>query len=160
MELHESYLRAAYKIALTSKDESVQNGAIIADGLNVLAEGANNFPQGVKVLDKRLQRPAKYLYTEHAERACIFDAAKKGVKLDGLTMYVPWFACADCARAIIMSGIKEVIGHQKPFDLTPERWKESIAVAFKMLDEAGVKHRLIEFDAGVTIRFDGKLTEM
>ncbi|MFX8778102.1 deaminase, partial [Acinetobacter baumannii] len=91
----------------------------------------------------RWERPLKYQFVEHAERNSIFHAAREGSKLAGSTMYCPWYACADCARAIIQAGIKEVVGHQKCFDLTPGHWKESIANAFQMFEEAGVKTRTI-----------------
>lgn len=71
-------------------------------------------------------------------------------------MFCPWYACTDCARAIIQSGIKEVVGHKKCFDLTPAHWKESIANAFLMFEEAGIITRTIDDEMGVTIRFNGK----
>lgn len=101
-------------------------------------------PFGVQINEKRLSRPTKYTYTEHAERNAIYDAAKRGNRLDNTVMYCPWFACADCGRAIIQSGIKRVIGHQKMFDDTPERWAESIAAAFEMFNEAGVETLLVD----------------
>ncbi|HIJ10476.1 TPA: hypothetical protein HA278_00335, partial [Candidatus Woesearchaeota archaeon] len=58
---------------------------------------------------------------------------------EGLTMYCPWICCADCARAIIQSGIKKVIGHQDLVDRTPERWKKSVDVGVDMLRDAGIQ---------------------
>jgi dCMP deaminase len=75
---------------------------------------------------------------EHAERDTILKAANKGIKTEGATLYVPWYDCADCARAIIEAGIVRVVGHKQMFDKTPERWKASIADGDIMLDEAGV----------------------
>ena len=74
-------------------------------------------------------------------------------------MYVPWFACADCARAIIQSGIVRVVGHQLMLDKTPPHWKESIEAAFKMLEESGVKMELIQepLPQAPMIRFNGEL---
>lgn len=137
-------------------DPSTQNGALIIDDEGwILGEGANFFPRGVKESEERWQRPTKYSFVEHAERNAIFHAAREGHTLEGATMYVCWYACSDCARAIIQSGIKEVVGHKKCFDLTPDHWKESIKTAFVMLEEAGVKTRTIEDEVGVTIRFNG-----
>jgi dCMP deaminase len=48
-----------------------------------------------------------------------------------------WFPCADCARAIIQSGIKNVVCY-KP-DYTIPKWGESFKIAHEMLDEAGIE---------------------
>jgi hypothetical protein len=48
------------------------------------------------------------------------------------------------------------VGHKKCFDLTPAHWKESIANAFLMFEEAGIITRTIDDEMGVTIRFNGK----
>lgn len=74
-----------------------------------LIYGCNMFPDGVHVTPGRLERPAKYAYTEHAERNAIYLAASRGWKLYGSTMYLSWFPCADCARAIVQSGIKRLV---------------------------------------------------
>lgn len=138
------YLELAYKCALRSPDPSTQNGAVIigVDGDMVLS--CNMFPRGVGVTDYRLQRPQKYSYIEHAERNGVYAAAKRGMKLEGATMYCPWFACADCARGIIQSGITRVVGHQAMFDSTPDHWKESIAVANGMMFDAGIDTVLLD----------------
>lgn len=152
------YLRIAFKTAKTKgTDPSTQNGAIIMTaGGWVSGEGANHFPRGVKELEERWGRPQKYAFVEHAERNAIFQAARDGTGTKGCTMYCPWYACSDCARAIIQAGITEVVGHKKCFDLTPDHWKDSIKTAFIMFDEAGIKTRTIEDEMGVTIRFNGQ----
>ncbi|MEK6830923.1 MAG: deaminase [Nanoarchaeota archaeon] len=66
-------------------------------------------------------------YIEHAERDVIFSAIEKNADLNGAIMYCPWFACSDCARAIIRFDFKEIIGHTEPdkfyeeFNKTRER---------------------------------------
>lgn len=44
----------------------------------------------------------------HAEQSLIAQAAKEGISLNGLTMYVTTFPCAPCARLIKKSGIKKL----------------------------------------------------
>jgi len=134
------WLRIAYRNARDfSDDPSTQCGAVlISEDGNQIVYGANHFPKGVKITEERMQRPTKYAFMEHAERDCILNAALRGVSTLGATLYSPWFSCCDCARAIIGAGIKEVIGHQSIFDMTPDRWIESIEIGNKMLDEAGV----------------------
>lgn len=152
------FLRLAYLAALESPDLSTQNGAVIVSHDGGLTFGCNKLPMGVEVTPERLERPKKYLWTEHAERNTIYAAARSGVNTSGATMFCPWFACADCGRAIIQSGIDLVIGHKKMFDETPDRWKDSIAEAFEMFAEAGVETELIEGDLGLKpIRFNEHL---
>ncbi len=151
-------LATAYRMALNSPDLSTQNGAIVIARDGRIAMGCNKLPMGVEVTSERLERPKKYLWTEHAERNAIYDAARRGIRTEGATMFCPWFACADCGRAIIQAGISTVIGHKKMFDETPDRWKESIAEAFEMFWEAGVEFELIEGDLDIEpIRFNEHL---
>jgi dCMP deaminase len=153
------FMRAAYNVAIVhSTDPSTQNGAIIVDPLyrRMLSQGANHFPAHVVESLDRWERPIKYSYVEHAERNAIYAAAKIGVGLDGATMYCPWAACADCARALIQSGIRRLVTHKMMADATPSHWKESINIAWKMLCEAGVIHdELIIPITDIQIRFNG-----
>ena len=106
----EYFMTMAYLVASRSTDESTHAGAVIvrpdnsvvSTGYNGPVRGEDNPPQ---------TRPEKYLYFEHAERNAIFNAAKHGSSLDGCKLYVNFVPCADCARAIVQSGIKEIIVH-------------------------------------------------
>lgn len=153
------WLLAAYNAATKSPDLSTQNGAVIVAYNNVVLQACNELPRHVKHKNERLQRPLKYDFTEHAERNVIYEAARLGVSVQGCTMYACWAACADCARAIIQSGIAKVVTHKDTMDLTPEHWKDSINKAFEMFEESGV---VIEFVSGPLgaqpIRFNGKVT--
>lgn len=156
------FLVRAYEVATKSPDPSTQNGAVIPFyhlGIPDSIEACNTFPDGVLETPERLQRPLKYNFIEHAERGAVIAAAKRGVPLRGFTMYVPWFACSDCARAIIGSGIVKVVGHKRMLDATPDHWKESIAHAVTMLKEAGIETVLLEehLPEAPVIRFNGQL---
>lgn len=155
------YLRLAYQYAAVwSDDPDTQNGAVIVPVNGGVVSGANRLPFGVSETPERLLRPQKYLWMEHAERDAIYAAAAAGVCTQGAKLYCPWFACPDCARAIIQAGIAEVIGHERPFSLTPARWVEPIETARQMLDEADVKMTVIGGDTGIAIKFDGKTVLM
>jgi dCMP deaminase len=43
---------------------------------------------------------------KHAERGIIYEAAKRGIKLEGSSIYLTVFPCNICAEAIAYSGIK------------------------------------------------------
>ena len=122
-------------------------GAIIVNDDNrIIATGYNGMPIGVNDnVDLRHERPIKYLYTEHAERNAIYSAALSGISTKGATMVLMWFPCADCARGIIQSGIKEV--KCKEPDVNDPIWGQSFRVSIEMLTEAGVKISYYEEDS-------------
>lgn len=168
--LYHMFIFQAYLVAEGSPDPSTQNGAIIVSfgepgengynkmGYKILGSACNTFPPGVAGGPARLQRPLKYQVVEHAERGAIYDAARRGNCTEGAVMFVPWYACDNCARAIICSGIGRVVGHKGMMDKTPDHWKESIDVAFMMFREAGVQTEFIEGDVGgPELLFNGEL---
>jgi dCMP deaminase len=123
-----------------SKDRSTQVSAVIIDeeSNTPVTFGYNGFPRGCDdSIESRHERPEKYLWTEHAEKNCIFNAAREGRSLDGKTLYVTMFPCADCARGIIQSGIKKVVT-PKP-NMSLEIWKKSFEVSMVMMKETGVE---------------------
>jgi dCMP deaminase len=150
------WLRQACVAATGSHDPSTQNGAVLVPRSGYVTLAHNSIPAGINPLPGRLDRPVKYDFVEHAERAAIYKAARNGTPTLGARLYCPWFACADCARAIICSGVIEVIGHIRPRAATPERWTATIVQAEAMLREAGVGMRWLAGPVGVTIRFNGE----
>lgn len=153
------YLHLAYKAAERSPDPSTQNGAVLvnSDGF-LIASACNEFPHDVLVTEERLVKPLKYQYIEHAERNAIYEAAYYGKKTQGATMYCPWFACMECARAIIQAGITEVVGHAFHLHTKRPDWQPAIERADEMLRDAGVRFRRVPGEVGgVRIRFDGEL---
>ena len=67
-------------------------------------------------------------------------------------VYCPWFACTDCARAIIQAGIKRCVGHSRRNKKKSSIWDENIKIAFQMLDEAGIEYEFIDHKFGYKIR--------
>lgn len=138
----ETFLAEAYCIARQSRDPSSQNGAVLVSSTGeFISNGNNNFPVGVEFTEERAtERPKKYRYFEHAERYALFNAARGGSSdIYGSTMYCPWAACCDCARAIICMGVQHLVMHQERMDMTPERWVDDVNEALTMMAEAGVE---------------------
>jgi dCMP deaminase len=123
-------------VASWSKDASRKTSAVIVDYRNsLLSIGWNGFPRGVcDDAPDRNSRPAKYSWTEHAERNAIYNAAANGIAIKGATMYMPWYPCADCARAVIQSGIAELVCVEPDWD--DGVWADDFAVVKVMLSEA------------------------
>ena len=107
----EYYLNICKVVATRSKDPHTQVGCIIAGPAHeIRSTGYNSLPRGIRDdLPERLERPAKYLWMEHAERNAIYNAARCGTSLEGCTIYIELMPCMDCARAIVQAGIREVV---------------------------------------------------
>jgi deoxycytidylate deaminase len=75
----------AIRTAELSKDRRTKVGAVIAGpSREILSVGYNGFPMGLN--DEHAYRhesPAKYLFTEHAERNAIYHGARRGISLSG-----------------------------------------------------------------------------
>lgn len=141
MEWNEYFLNIVEQIKLKSKDESTQVGALIVNDENtIVSTGYNSFPRGLNDnLKERQERPIKYYYIEHAERNAIFNAVRLGVSTKNTTIYLTsGLPCADCARAIINSGIKKIYCKETCTTKNKEKWFESQQIALEMLNECGV----------------------
>lgn len=149
------WLRLAFRTAAEhSEDNSTQNGAVVVPQRGYVMSAANRFPDGVQA---RYSVPAKYDFIEHAERAAIYSAARAGVATLGGTLYCCWFACPDCARAIIESGIKMVVGHLTVRNRTPRRWAARIELGEQILREGDVSMQWLTTRMGVEIMFNGEM---
>ena len=135
------FLRLAEHIGTWSKDRSTRVGCVIVGPhKEIRAIGYNGFPRGTDDdLDARHARPAKYKWTEHAERNAIYNSARAGISIDGCTMYLPWFPCMDCARAIVQSGIATLVAYRP--DVSHPTWGEDFRLAITLFEETGVEVR-------------------
>ncbi|HCY53589.1 MAG TPA: cytidine deaminase [Kandleria vitulina] len=138
----EYFMGVAVLSGLRSKDPNTQVGACVASDKNkVLTMGYNGMPIGIKDEDMPWGGTpedgnplnSKYLYVCHAEFNAILNSR---VPLDGSRIYVTLFPCNECAKAIVQSGIKEVI-------YTSDKYADTVATkaSKKIFDLAGVKYR-------------------
>jgi len=126
-----------------SKDLSTHVGCVIVGPAHeIRSTGFNGFPSGVEDdLDnfpERYKRPEKYVWTEHSERNAIYLAARHGVSLVDCTIYLTWMPCAECARAIIQSGIQrvKVLAYDPQDAITYPMFR--FDVTLMMFEEAGI----------------------
>lgn len=138
---HARFMELAKYVGQWSKDRSTQVGCVIVGPYKEIRSiGYNSFPRGLDdEVEARHTRPEKYKWTEHAERNALYAAARIGVPVDGCTMYLPWFPCMDCARAIVQSGISTLVAFQP--DLNHPQWGDDFRMAIALLREAGVEVR-------------------
>ena len=138
------FMGVAILSAQRSKDPSTQVGACIVSKDNkILSVGYNGAPNGYDDENMPWDREGdfvntKYAYICHAELNAILN--NKGTNLEGARIYVDLFPCNECAKAIIQSGIKEIVYKS---DENPSLEK-SFIVSKKMLDYCGVKYRKFE----------------
>lgn len=125
--------------AFRSKDPNTQVGCCIVSTTNkVISLGYNGMPKGCSddvfpwERDNANELDNKYLYVCHSEINAILNAS--GRSLDNCKLYVTLFPCHDCAKAIIQSGIKEVIYSENLYPELP-----STQAAVKLLNAAKVK---------------------
>ena len=134
----EYFMGVSLLAAERSKDPSTQVGACIIDDQNrILSTGYNGFPQGCSDDDFPWNRDeslgeTKYAFVVHAELNAILNARAKN--LAGSKLYVSLFPCHECAKAIIQSGVKEVVYLSDKYNGTV-----SDIASKRMLNAAGVK---------------------
>lgn len=108
----EYFMGIALLSSMRSKDPACKVGAAIIKNNRVYSLGYNGMPKGCD--DKEMpwgkedQDPLKTKkpYVVHAELNAILNANKD---LTGTTIYVTRFPCNECAKAIVQSGIVEVV---------------------------------------------------
>ncbi len=142
-------LRIAYQKAEDSRNPSTRNGALLVnDEGEVLVSASNTLtPDGVLETEERKVKPLRLKFSVHAERNVIYQAAKLGIKTEGLTMVCGWATCGDCAQGIIQAGIKALITHKQALDKNGS-WAEEVKLGFVMLKEAGVKVEIYDGEIG------------
>lgn len=151
----------AYLVSMKSKDTGTRVGAVIVGpDKEIRSTGYNGLPRGIADTEERyVNKEFKYLAGNHAEENAILNCVLMGVSARGCAIYTPWIPCAKCAKAIIQSGISEVIydvnfpGNDPEFQVP---WKRDMEISREILQEANVKIR--EFN-GSLIKIEGLCKE-
>ena len=123
-----------------SKDPSTQVGACIVNKNNIIESiGYNGLPKGCSDDEFPWEKEGemlntKYPFVVHAELNAILNA--KGKDLSGCKIYVALFPCNECAKAIIQSGISEVVYLSDKYSNT-----DSVKASKMMFKCAGVELR-------------------
>ena len=127
--------------AMRSKDPNTSVGACIVGADNkILSVGYNGMPHGCSddeyPWDREGESPmdTKYLYVCHAELNALLNYT--GTNLQGARIYTTLFPCNECTKALIQSGIREVIYREDKYSDTP-----SVMAAKKMMRSAGMSAR-------------------
>lgn len=128
--------------AKRSKDPSTQVGACIVNQKNkIVGAGYNGLPIGCDDDDFPWDKQGdflntKYPYICHAELNAILNNI--GMDLKGCKIYTALFPCNECTKAIIQSGIAEVIYLSDKYE-----GNDVFKASRFMLDKAGITYRKV-----------------
>lgn len=140
----EYFMGVALLSAQRSKDMGTQVGACIVNDENkILSVGYNGMPIGCNDDDMPWEREGepletKYFYVCHAELNAILNNDSGSLK--DARIYVTLFPCNECTKAIIQSGIKEIVYLSDKYAHT-----DAVIASKRMLDMSGVKYRQYEY---------------
>lgn len=124
-----------------SKDPSTSVGAcIVSEDNKILSVGYNGMPVGCSDDEFPWDREGeplntKYVYVCHAELNAILNYS--GTNMKGAKLYATLFPCNECTKAIIQSGIREIIYMDDKYAET-----DAVIASKRMMDAAGVAYRL------------------
>lgn len=134
----EYFMGIAMLSAMRSKDNNSQVGACIVSPENkILSLGYNGMPIGCNDDDMPWEREGedletKYMYVCHSELNAILNSPNHDLK--GARMYVTLFPCNECAKAVIQSGIREVVYLSDKYAET-----DAVKASKRLFEMAGVK---------------------
>ena len=134
------FMGIALLSAQRSKDSSTQVGSCIVNQDNkILSMGYNGMPTGCDDDEMPWNREgdtlnSKYAFVCHAELNAILNYS--GGSLKGTRIYSTLFPCNECAKAIIQSGIREVIYLSDKYADT-----DGVRASKRMFDLVGIQYR-------------------
>jgi dCMP deaminase len=118
------FMNIAKEIASASKCVSKQVGAVIVKDGRILSTGYNGTPAGyINCCEEWNNKHTKEhhdwskTYEIHAEMNAIIWAARKGISIEGATIYVTLEPCSECSKNLIASGIKRIV-YEKSYEHT------------------------------------------
>jgi dCMP deaminase len=137
---HNRWMEMVKVISSYSEDNSTKVGCVIVSKQNdLLSIGWNGLCRGIQNEEYKNERPIKYKFFEHAERNAIYNSSRNGISLKGSTLYVSYWPCCDCTRAIIQSGIDVIVINKDYDEGFKQRWKDDIEISKNMLNECNIE---------------------
>ena len=136
----EYFMEVCRTIAKRATCDRGRSGCVIARDNQLLVTGYVGAPRGLPHCDdvghqfKKVQHEdgsisQHCVRTVHAEQNAVCQAAKRGISIDGATLYCKMTPCRTCAMLIINCGIKRVIAEKRYHDS---------ADSIEMFKQAGV----------------------
>ena len=102
------FMATALLMASRASCDRLHVGCVIVSGgtqkNRIVAAGYNGFLPGAP--HASCMRDGHEQATVHAEQNAICDAARRGVSLEGATVYITHFPCINCAKILAATGIR------------------------------------------------------
>ena len=120
----EYFMEVARAIAKRATCDRGRSGCVIARDRQVLVTGYVGSPPGFAHCDEKGHEFKKLVHADgsvtrhcvrtiHAEQNAICQAAKRGIAIDGATLYCRMTPCRQCAMLIISCGLRRVVCERK-----------------------------------------------
>ncbi|MFA5234033.1 MAG: dCMP deaminase family protein [Sulfurimonas sp.] len=154
----ETFMRAVYLHASSSKDPRTKIGAVLVKDDNIISTGFNGFPRKVKDYEDRYNdKEIKYSFIVHGEQNAVLTAARLGINTYGSTLYSNGIPCCSCMKAIIQAGCCKVVVHKQWPNLTySPKWVEATRISEIMMNEAGIELEWFDKILNINGFLDGK----
>ncbi|MGJ8640356.1 MAG: deoxycytidylate deaminase [Opitutaceae bacterium] len=108
------FMATALLMASRSSCERLHVGCVMVSGGSqknrIVAAGYNGFLPGASHTSR--VRDGHEQATVHAEQNAVSDAARRGVSLDGATVYITHFPCINCAKILAAAGVSCIKYHR------------------------------------------------
>lgn len=103
----ELFMTQAIVSSKRSPSPKLQVGSVIVCDSRIVCTGYNGFLPGLE--HESIEINQHEVNTVHAEQNAIAQAAKRGVSINGGTIYITHYPCLDCAKMIIATGLRRVV---------------------------------------------------
>ncbi len=118
------FIDLAHSVSKRATCDRGRAGCVIVKDKQILVTGYVGSPRGLKHCDEVGHLMKKVVHedgsvsqhcvrTVHAEQNAITQAARRGIALEGATLYVRMTPCRTCAMLIINCGIERVVCEKK-----------------------------------------------
>ena len=116
----EYFMEIARAVASRSTCDRGRLGCVIVKDKQILVTGYAGAPAGLEHCDDVGHQMKKTTHedgsesnhcvrTTHGEQNAIVQAARKGISIDGATLYLKMTPCSVCAKMIINAGVKRIV---------------------------------------------------
>ncbi len=148
----EYFMEVANSISKRATCDRGRSGCVIAKDRQILVTGYVGSPRGLPHCDDVGHQMKKMLHedgsitqhcvrTVHAEQNAICQAARRGISIDGATLYCRMTPCRTCAMLIINCGITRVVCEKKYHaGEESERMFAQVGISLEYVNEEVLKY--------------------
>ncbi len=148
----EYFMEVANAISKRATCDRGRSGCVIAKDRQILVTGYVGSPKGLPHCDDVGHQMKKMMHedgsvtqhcvrTVHAEQNAICQAARKGISIEGATLYCRMTPCRTCAMLIINCGISRVVCEKKYHaGEESEKMFASVGIKLEYVEEEVLKY--------------------